>query len=139
MTQERDNALSISPLAREPAPDDPNPRLLERRPAGGVGLPPADVAPPGRDSFLSRCLDGVFLNRDSLILPEPPPFAPRAICVSLIGERSPLLLLVLLAPLPLLELERPFLEVDKLGLPFLLLLRESEEDVVPITRTGLIG
>lgn len=141
MTQERDNALSLSPLARKPAPGNPNPSLLARRPAGGVGLPPADVAPPGRDAFLSRCFASVFLDNGSLTLAEPPPFTPRPLCVSLMGERSPLLLLlVLLAPLPLLGwARRPFLEVDKLGLAFLLLLHESEEDVVPITRTRLIG
>jgi len=126
MTQERDKALSVSPLAREPAPDDPNPSLLPRRPPGGLGR-----APPGRDAFLS-CLGGVFLNRDSLTLPEPLWFTPRPFCVSLTGERSPLLLVGLLALPLLLPSARPFLEVDKLVLAFLL--RESEEDVVPITK-----
>lgn len=148
MTQERDKAPAALFLlsARESASDDEaSLDLLSLLPAGGVGLPavlPRRVpdAPPGSDGKLlsPRCRGGVFLNRDSLILPEPLPSTPRRLLlilllVSLAGERGPPLLLPS-APVPAARLP-PFLEIESalVLLPFLLLLlRASDELDVPI-------
>ena len=148
MTQELDKAPTLFLLsARDNASEDASLDLLLPLPVGGVGLTvavarPATDAPPGRAGKLSpRCLGGVFLNRDSLPLPEPLPSTPRPllIWVSLAGEREAPLLLPSAPALARLPRVRPrFLELESalllplLLLPFLLLLRASDELDVPI-------
>lgn len=148
MTQDLDKAPTLFLLsARDNASEDASLDLLLPLPVGGVGLTvavarPATDAPPGRAGKLSpRCLGGVFLNRDSLPLPEPLPSTPRPllIWVSLAGERGAPLLLPSAPALARLPRVRPrFLELESalllplLLLPFLLLLRASDELDVPI-------
>lgn len=141
MTHERDNALALPLLsARDSASDDASLDLLPQlSTTGGGGLPrPVADAPPGSDGKLSpRCLGGVFLNRDSLILPAPLPSAPRLLSsllrASFVGERGLSLLLRLTPVLGRLPwMLPPFLELESvLVCPFLL--RASDELDVPIT------
>lgn len=143
MTQERDRAPGLFLLSvRNIASEDASLDLLLPPPAGGVGLAavaarPVTDAPPGRAGKLSpRCLGDVFLNRDSLTLPEPPPSAPRLLLllrVSPAGERgSPLLLPLASALARLPRGAPPFLELESVLFASLLLLRASDELDVPI-------